>query len=75
MVTNDANILKIKHEVLYEVAKLAFEGTLEEKKDNLPFDMFPGPKSIFRCCVYKERESNLLRVSAQVQKRVIILFR
>lgn len=62
MVTNDANILKIKHEVLYEVAKLAFEGTLEEKKDNLPFDMFPGPKSIFRCCVYKEREITRQRI-------------
>ena len=32
MVSNDATILKIKHEVLYEVAKLAFEGTFEEKK-------------------------------------------
>ena len=33
MVTNDATILKIKHELLYQVARLAFEGTYEEKKE------------------------------------------
>ena len=32
MVTNDATVLRIKHDVLYEVAKLAWEGELEEKK-------------------------------------------
>lgn len=56
MVTNDATILKIKHEVLYEVAKLAFAGELQEKKDELPFKMIPGPQANFRCCIYKERE-------------------
>ena len=30
MVTNDATTLKLKHEVLYRVAKLAFEGKLDE---------------------------------------------
>ena len=33
MVTNDATILKIKHDILCEVAKLAWEGTLEEKRE------------------------------------------
>lgn len=56
MISNDATILNIKHEVLYEVAKLAFAGTLEERKEELPFEMIPGPKARFRCCVYKERE-------------------
>lgn len=50
------NIRTIKHEVLYEVAKLAFEGTLQEEKDNLPFKLIPGPQANFRCCIYKERE-------------------
>ena len=27
----DENVIKVKHEVLYEVAKAAFEGNLEEK--------------------------------------------
>lgn len=56
MVTNDATILRIKHDVLYEVAKMAWEGTLEEKSDNLPYEMIPGPQAQFRCCIYKERE-------------------
>lgn len=56
MITNDATILSIKHEVLYQVAKLAYAGELEEKRDNLPFEMIPGPQAQFRCCIYKERE-------------------
>ena len=56
MLTNDATIVKIKHEVNYEVAKLAYAGTLEEEKEELPFKMIPGLRPKFRCCVYKERE-------------------
>ncbi len=56
MITNDATILKIKHEVLYEVAKLAFEGRLDEERDALPYKMIPGPQPAFRCCIYRERE-------------------
>ena len=52
----DANLLKIKHAVLYEVAKLAFEGTLEENRDNIAMELIPGPTPQFRCCIYKERE-------------------
>ena len=53
---NDANVIKIKHDVLYEVAKLAFAGELDEKRDQIAFDLIPGPKPQFRCCIYKERE-------------------
>lgn len=56
MVTNDATILRIKHDVLYEVAKLTWEGELEEKRDEIPYKMIPGPQAQFRCCIYKERE-------------------
>lgn len=56
MLTNDATVLKIKHEVLYEVAKLAYAGEFDEKKEQLPYKMIPGPKPEFRCCIYKERE-------------------
>ena len=45
MITNDATILRLKHEVLYEVAKCAWEGTLEEKRDELPYQMIPGPQA------------------------------
>ncbi|MCD8019220.1 MAG: 4Fe-4S dicluster domain-containing protein [Clostridiales bacterium] len=56
MVTNDATILKVKHEVLERVAKLAFDGEFDEKKDQIAYEMIPGPKAQFRCCIYKERE-------------------
>lgn len=49
-------MLKIKHDVLYEVAKLAFAGELEEKRDNIAMELIPGPTPQFRCCIYKERE-------------------
>lgn len=52
----DENVIQIKHEVLYEVAKLAFAGELEEKRDNIAMTLIPGPTPQFRCCIYKERE-------------------
>ena len=58
MKTNDAALLRIKYEVLREVAKLAFDGELDnvEKRDAIAYKLSPGPKASFRCCVYKERE-------------------
>ncbi len=56
MVKDDATIVDIRHDVLYEVAKLAWEGLLEEKKEDLPYQMIPGPRANFRCCIYRERE-------------------
>ena len=56
MVTNDATVLRIKHDVLYEVAKLAWEGALDEKKEDIPYKLIPGPQARFRCCIYRERE-------------------
>ena len=52
----DANVIKIKHAVLEEVARMAFSGELEERKDEIPFKLIPGPTPQFRCCIYKERE-------------------
>ena len=52
----DENVIKIKHDVLYEVAKLAFAGELDEKRDNIAMSLISGPTPQFRCCIYKERE-------------------
>ena len=52
----DENVIKIKHDVLYEVAKLAFADGLEEKRDGIAQSLIPGPTPQFRCCIYKERE-------------------
>ena len=56
MLESSNNIVSIKEEVLYTVAKLAFESNLEERVESLPFDMITGPQANFRCCIYKERE-------------------
>ena len=48
MVTNDATILRLKHDVLYEVAKAAWEGNLDEKREQIPYAMIPGPQAIYR---------------------------
>lgn len=52
----DEGVIRIKHDVLSAVAKLAFEGNLEQERDHLPEKLIPGPQAQFRCCIYKERE-------------------
>ena len=52
----DENVIRIKHDVLYEVAKLAFAGELDAKRDHIAMELIPGPTPKFRCCIYKERE-------------------
>ena len=47
----DENVIKIKHEVLFEVAKAAFDGNLDEIRDDIPFKLIPGPIPHFRCCI------------------------
>lgn len=56
MMYADENVIRIKHDVLYEVAKLAFAGELESKRDHIALELIPGPTPRFRCCIYKERE-------------------
>lgn len=56
MLTKDATIVEVKHEVLYHVAQHAYAGDLEEKREQIPYDIIPGPQANFRCCIYKERE-------------------
>ncbi len=45
----------IKHELLTEVAKHAFNGTLEENLDQIPITVNPGPDEKYRCCIFHER--------------------
>ena len=56
MVSNETTVNRIRHQVLLEVAKLAWNGELDEKRDEIPFKIIPGPQAQFRCCIYKERE-------------------
>ena len=56
MLRENDTIEEVKNEVLYHVAKAAFEGNLDQIEATLPYEILPGNKSRFRCCVYKERE-------------------
>ena len=50
---NDAR--QMKFEVLKNIAKLAYDGKLDEA-ENLPYEIIKGNRAKYRCCVYKERE-------------------
>lgn len=64
----DESILDLKRDVMYEVAKLAFEGKLEEEAEFIPEKIIPGTIPHWRCCVYKEREIVRGRVSLALGK-------
>ena len=57
MLTNDATILKIKHEVLYQVAKLAYAGEFDEKKDELAYKFRGRSRSFAAASIRKEKSS------------------
>lgn len=59
---NDAK--QLKYEVLKTVAQLAFEGKLQDRADQIPYEIIPGPTPSFRCCIYREREIIRERVTA-----------
>ena len=57
MITNDKGIVELKHFILREVCKLAWEDRLTaEETEKIVYEVSPGPKPSYRCCVYKERE-------------------
>ena len=57
MVTNDENVLKLKHKVIEEVARLAWKGDFDEENyERITYKLIPGPRATYRCCIYKERE-------------------
>lgn len=57
MMTNDKGIVELKHQVLREVCRLAWEDDLNaESCEKLVQKLIPGPKPEYRCCIYKERE-------------------
>ena len=63
MMTNDFALVGLEHKITEETARLAWAGTLdEEHKDELVYNLLPGPKATYRCCVYKEREVARQRV-------------
>ena len=57
MITNDKGIVELKHFILREICNLAWNGQLSaEETEKIVYQVSPGPKPQYRCCVYKERE-------------------
>ena len=54
---DDKSIVELKHAILRDVCKLAWEDQLtEDNKEKIVIRVSPGPKPQYRCCIYKERE-------------------
>lgn len=51
----DTKVQHLKYQVLKEVARLAWDGTLLEHVTDIPKTIIPGKEPTMRCCVYKER--------------------
>ena len=51
----DTRIQYLKHMVLREVARYAWNDTLMENVMGIPKTIIPGQRPTMRCCVYKER--------------------
>ena len=57
MITNDKSIVDLKHHILREVCRLAWEDELTaENTEKIVYEVSRGPKPTYRCCIYKERE-------------------
>ena len=57
VITNDKSIVELKHFILREVCRLAWNGALNAgNAEKIVCEVSPGPKPQYRCCVYKERE-------------------
>lgn len=65
-----SDVQMLKYEVLYHVAKLTLEDRLEEDCDLIPYEIVPGSKARFRCCVYKERAILEQRVKVAMGKNL-----
>ena len=56
MVTSDENLVHLKHKVMEETCRLAWNNAINEKTiHDLIYQIIPGTSPQFRCCVYKER--------------------
>ena len=51
----DTKVQYLKYKVLREVARYAWEDTLEQHILDIPKSIVPGKEPTMRCCVYKER--------------------
>ena len=56
MVTNDATLVKLKHKIMEETARLAWDGNLdEEHKEKLIYEIIPGGNLSSRGSAFRRR--------------------
>ena len=60
----DNGAKQMKYQVLRRITQYAFEGTLEEHLNEIPYEIIPGPLPTYRCCIYREREIIRERISS-----------
>ena len=51
----DTKVQHLKYKVLREVARFAWQDTLQENLLNIPKIIVPGKEPTMRCCIYKEQ--------------------
>ena len=51
----ETKVQELKHSVLRETARLAWEDKLTTGVLDIPEKIIPGPEPSTRCCIYKER--------------------
>ncbi|MCR5202348.1 MAG: 4Fe-4S dicluster domain-containing protein [Lachnospiraceae bacterium] len=69
MLQNDKGIVGLKHRIMEDVARLAWEDKLDvDNLDKLVEEIIPGPRPEYRCCVYKEREIVRQRIRLAMAK-------
>ena len=58
MITNDESLIHVRHKIIEDVCRLAWNDQLdEEHKEEIVYKIAPGPRpAVGRCCIYKERE-------------------
>ena len=56
----------IKREILIRIAKLQFEGNLEDGVHYIAREMFPRNQEPIRCCIFHDRELCRQRVIARL---------
>ena len=60
------NAVRIRRELLVEVARLTLENRLSDEIDRVPVRMFPRNANAVRCCVYKDRAVVKYRLMAML---------
>ncbi len=49
------NVVEIRRTILHKLAKMIYDGNVEQQIDRLPFDMYKKNTEHTRCCIHKAR--------------------